>query len=72
MWLAENQPPKHIVPQSLDPVNVSHPMAKKTFLIELRLGTLKQGDYPGGLNVITLVLQRGRELIRDEMRQKNS
>lgn len=38
--------------------------------IKLQLGTLKQGDYPRGLNVITLVLKRGRDLIRESRQEK--
>lgn len=62
-------PHKTSVPQSLEPMNMLHQMAKKTFQIELTLGTLKQGDYPGGLRVITLAFKSGRELVK-EMRQE--
>lgn len=44
--------------------------ARDTSQIELRSGTLKQGDYPGGLNVIILVF-KSKELLK-EMRQKKS
>lgn len=43
------------MPQSLDPVNVSHYIGKEIFPIEL--STLKQDDYPGRLSVITLALK---------------
>lgn len=39
--------------------------------MELRPETLKQGDYPGGLNAIILVLKSRKELFK-EMRQKKT
>lgn len=45
-------------------------MAIESFPIKLQLGTFKQGDYPRELNVITLVLKRGRDLIRESRQEK--
>lgn len=46
-------------------------MARDIFQIELRSETLKQGDFPGRLSIIILVLKSRKGLFK-EMREKKS
>ena len=55
----------------LEPLNMLYYVAKETFQIELKLRTLKQGDYPGGLNIITQALKSGGELVKERGRKKS-